>query len=213
MEFSRAEYWSGRPSLLQGTFPTQGSNPGLPHCRQILCQLSHKGSFPPGSGFQLHSSPGFAGVPLEEAVGKQRERGRDRVREGRHVSVGGCARPQHKEGQNFCSPGGANLLFHPSMGLYKRICPKGSVLYKYTEIENHQTSLGTTVSCSSQFKLDLRSHGDEALTHEMLIKSVISSFYQAFPLGQAWLCTLERPSHLIPTSTLSSSPLYKGTSR
>ena len=22
--------------LLQGTFPTQGSNPGLPHCRQIL---------------------------------------------------------------------------------------------------------------------------------------------------------------------------------
>jgi len=24
--------------------PTQGSNPGLPHCRQILYQLSHKGS-------------------------------------------------------------------------------------------------------------------------------------------------------------------------
>ena len=24
--------------------PTQVSNPGLPHCRQILCQLSHKGS-------------------------------------------------------------------------------------------------------------------------------------------------------------------------
>jgi len=23
-------------------FPTQGSNPGLPHCRQILYQLSHK---------------------------------------------------------------------------------------------------------------------------------------------------------------------------
>ena len=30
--------------LLQGIFPTQGSNPGLPHCRQILYQLSHKGS-------------------------------------------------------------------------------------------------------------------------------------------------------------------------
>ena len=25
-------------------FPMQGSNPGLPHCRQILYQLSHKGS-------------------------------------------------------------------------------------------------------------------------------------------------------------------------
>ena len=31
-------------SLLQGIFPTQGSNPGLLPCRQILYQLSHKGS-------------------------------------------------------------------------------------------------------------------------------------------------------------------------
>ena len=29
-------------SLLQGIFPTQGSNTGFPHCRQILYQLSHK---------------------------------------------------------------------------------------------------------------------------------------------------------------------------
>ena len=28
--------------LLQGIFPAQGSNPGLPYCRQILYQLSHK---------------------------------------------------------------------------------------------------------------------------------------------------------------------------
>ena len=34
----------GSLSLLQGIFPTQGSNPDLPHCRQILYQLSHKGS-------------------------------------------------------------------------------------------------------------------------------------------------------------------------
>ena len=34
----------GSLSLLQGIFPTQGSNPGLPHCRQILYQLSHRGS-------------------------------------------------------------------------------------------------------------------------------------------------------------------------
>ena len=27
-----------------GSFPTQGSNPGVIHCRQILYQLSHKGS-------------------------------------------------------------------------------------------------------------------------------------------------------------------------
>ena len=34
----------GSLSLLQGIFPTQGSNPGLPHCRRILYQLSHQGS-------------------------------------------------------------------------------------------------------------------------------------------------------------------------
>ena len=34
----------GSLSPLQGIFPTQGSNPGLPNCRQILYQLSHKGS-------------------------------------------------------------------------------------------------------------------------------------------------------------------------
>ena len=30
--------------LLQWIFPTQGSNPGLPHCRQTLHRLSHQGS-------------------------------------------------------------------------------------------------------------------------------------------------------------------------
>ena len=30
--------------LLQGIFPTQGSNPGLPHCRQTLYHLSHQGN-------------------------------------------------------------------------------------------------------------------------------------------------------------------------
>ena len=34
----------GSLSLLQGIFPTQGLNLGLPHCRWILYQLSHKGS-------------------------------------------------------------------------------------------------------------------------------------------------------------------------
>ena len=34
----------GSLSLLWGIFPTQGSNPGLPHCRWILNHLSHKGS-------------------------------------------------------------------------------------------------------------------------------------------------------------------------
>ena len=36
MGFSRQEYWSGLPFPSPGIFPTQGSNPGLPHCRQTL---------------------------------------------------------------------------------------------------------------------------------------------------------------------------------
>ena len=46
MEFSRPEYLSGvgSLSLLHGIFPTQGLNPDLLHCRQILYQLSHQES-------------------------------------------------------------------------------------------------------------------------------------------------------------------------
>ena len=34
----------GGHALLQGIFPTQGLNPGLPHCRRILYHLSHQES-------------------------------------------------------------------------------------------------------------------------------------------------------------------------
>ena len=53
----------GSLSLLQGIFPMQGWNPGLAHCRQILYQLSHKGSqsytrIEPGSpAWQVDSLP------------------------------------------------------------------------------------------------------------------------------------------------------------
>ena len=36
MKFSREEYWSGLHFHPQSIFPTQGSNPGLPHCKQML---------------------------------------------------------------------------------------------------------------------------------------------------------------------------------
>ena len=38
------EYEVGSLCLLHRIFPTQGSNPGLPHCRRTLYQLSHQGS-------------------------------------------------------------------------------------------------------------------------------------------------------------------------
>ena len=43
-KFSRQEYWRSYHALLQGIFPTQGLNPGLLCCRQILYQLSHQGT-------------------------------------------------------------------------------------------------------------------------------------------------------------------------
>ena len=53
-----------RHSLLQGIFLTQGSNPGLLHCRQILYRLSHQGSHRPSVepdplSFFLLCSPHF----------------------------------------------------------------------------------------------------------------------------------------------------------
>ena len=38
--------------LLQGIFPTQGSNPGLLHCRQILYRLSYKSVCPSSKNLQ-----------------------------------------------------------------------------------------------------------------------------------------------------------------
>ena len=70
VEFSRPEYWSGWPLHLQGISPTQGSNPGLPHCRWILYQLNHRGSpkilqwvaypFSSGSSWPLGSQTGIS---------------------------------------------------------------------------------------------------------------------------------------------------------
>ena len=41
MGFSRQSTGVGYHFLLQGIFPTQGSNSGLPHCKQTLYHLSH----------------------------------------------------------------------------------------------------------------------------------------------------------------------------
>ena len=43
-DFSGKNTGVGWHSLLQGIFPTQGSNPGLLHCRRILNLLRHQGS-------------------------------------------------------------------------------------------------------------------------------------------------------------------------
>ena len=49
--FSRRGHWSGLPCPPPGDLPNPGIDPGLPHCRWILCQLSYQGS--PGGTFQV----------------------------------------------------------------------------------------------------------------------------------------------------------------
>ena len=63
----------GSLSFLQGIVPTQGLNPGLPHCRWILYQLSHKGSSNPKNSWQRTSALrqknlSWGGVPWQPWV-------------------------------------------------------------------------------------------------------------------------------------------------
>ena len=44
-------------ALLQGIFPTQGSHPGLLHCRRILYQLSKGNSESKSNSFSFHPPP------------------------------------------------------------------------------------------------------------------------------------------------------------
>ena len=50
MGFLQARILQWVAILLQGIFPTQESNPGLPHCRWILYSLNHQGSL-----FSIHT--------------------------------------------------------------------------------------------------------------------------------------------------------------
>ena len=49
----------GSLSLLQGIFLIQGSNPGLPHCKQILYHLSHQGNPQRTFSYQVLGPLGF----------------------------------------------------------------------------------------------------------------------------------------------------------
>ena len=53
----------GSLSLLQEFFPMQGSNPGLPHCRRILYQLSHREAQEYWSGYPI---PSPVDLPTQE---------------------------------------------------------------------------------------------------------------------------------------------------
>ena len=77
--FSRQEYWTGCHALPQGILPTQRSNSGLSHCRQILYCLSHQGS---SYTVEVPSIPAYigtlkAGVSAAPKILNNRESWRD----------------------------------------------------------------------------------------------------------------------------------------
>ena len=59
----------GSCSLLQGIFSTQISNPGLPHCRRILCHLSYHGSPQPLHLLPLTTAPITIQFPEARVLG------------------------------------------------------------------------------------------------------------------------------------------------
>ena len=68
----------GSLSLLQGVFPTQGSNPGLLHCRRILYLLCYEGSKKLNkdlndpenhNGVVTHLEPDILGCEVKWALG------------------------------------------------------------------------------------------------------------------------------------------------
>ena len=101
---------TGMGSCLQGIFPTQWSNPGLPHCRWILYQLSHKwssrilewipypffsGSSQPGNWTRVSCIMGrfFTNWAIREALTEPRECWNQKG--GWPVAMAGCTYQRH----------------------------------------------------------------------------------------------------------------------
>ena len=78
----------GSLSLLHGIFLTQGSNPGLLHCRRILYHLSHQGST------WILTSPQKGGVHLAELTGLPEQGVQEFL---------GCGRHPGPSWRSFCS--------------------------------------------------------------------------------------------------------------
>ena len=82
----------GSISFLQGIVPTQGSNLSLPHCRQILYELNHKGSSPEYSlelmlkrklqcfGHLIRRADSLEKTLTRATIESSRRRGRQRMR-------------------------------------------------------------------------------------------------------------------------------------
>ena len=134
---------------LQGIFLTQGSNPGLPHCRQILHHLDHQGMSPnhPANLQVSHLLPRELMVGAREGgvQSSGQSKGGRRRRLGLHrdllgISELGGSRGVHRLGQGCscehsswgCRKGGVHLG-HEEQGLQEQDLLPGTGCVRSTE--------------------------------------------------------------------------------
>ena len=88
MRFSRQGYWSGLPFSSPGDLPNPGIKPGgLLHCRQILYQLSYKGSHLRRRVDSLEKTLMLGGIGVRRRRGRQRMRWLDGITDSMDVSL------------------------------------------------------------------------------------------------------------------------------
>ena len=63
--FPRQKYWSGLPFFSQGIFPTQGLNPGLLRCRQILYHPSYQRNQTGKGAMETEEQEGMSKKPMK----------------------------------------------------------------------------------------------------------------------------------------------------
>ena len=69
--FPRQKYWSGLPFFSQGIFPTQGLNPGLLRCRQILYHPSYQRNQTGKGAMETEEQEGMSKKPMKAPWGSK----------------------------------------------------------------------------------------------------------------------------------------------
>ena len=100
--------------LLQRIFPTQGSNSGVPHCRQMLYHLNHQGSL---NCMSLYSNLGFPGDSVvKNPTANAGDTGDAALIPGSGRSPGGGnGNPLHSCGGNSIDRGGYSPCGHKEL--------------------------------------------------------------------------------------------------
>ena len=128
--------------LLQGIFPTQGSNPGLLHCRQILYHLSHQGS----PNLKIHSAK------------------KEKKNANYHLTRKGCHKPsvwKTNNNKKKLSQAGDKPECSPSHNKYAKVL-KERIREPWKETSNERDREAVLLTSTDPRNLEARGH------HQML---------------------------------------------